>query len=87
MQGENGKTGLIGNCRHVFLIPERLNVNNFATVRDNYINVDGTMKEDNTLPIPFLNVDLTALSLPGLTGSGVSVPPPNTLKKWYTPYN
>jgi hypothetical protein len=81
------KTGLRGQFQHVFIMPERLNINDFVGFRDNYINSAGDLVGKNTLPIPFLKADFSVINIPGLTGEGVSSAPPNTLKKWYTPYN
>ena len=84
---KNEKTGLRGRCKHIFILPERLNINEFTAFRNNYLNSDGDLVGENTVPIPFMKIDFSAISIPGLSGQGISSPPSNTLQKWYTPYN
>jgi len=81
------KTGIRGDFQHIFIIPERLNINDFTALRNNYINSDGDLVGENTLPIPFLKTNFSAINIPGLSGTGISSAPANTLRKWYTPYN
>lgn len=81
---ESEKTGLLGTVHHAFILPYRLNINEFSTFRDGFISPDGNLIQKENIPIPFYNVGIPNVQLS--LGDSVSSPPGNTLKKWYTPY-
>ena len=86
VEDARNSTGLLGNCQHVFLINDRLNIQDFAAMREQYVRADGELTSSQSLPIPFLNTSLVTTGLPGI-GDGVTSSKSNTLRKWYTPYN
>lgn len=83
MQDRNNTTGLLGSAHHVFMLPYRLNINDFTAFRNGFITPGGEMSEKLDIPIPFYNIGGFSFNM----SDGVSAPPVNTLKKWYTPYN